>query len=446
MEIFLLGVSHKTAPVELREQLALPPSHIPRALHILKNACGLKEAAILSTCNRAEIYAVGNAQSAARLERFLGRYHTLPSRTASEHPPVPITAALYRSQDAASVRHLFNVASGVDSMVVGESEIQGQVKSALETAHEHDSIGVVLDELFRRALACGKRARHETAIGRGAQSVGAAAVELARQIFGPLAGHKVLLLGAGEMSAATARCLVSSGASSVFVANRTLAKGQELAAQLRSQKADADAVHWNELEEHLKSADIVIASTGAPHQILHLEQVQTAMKNRRHRPLFMIDIAVPRDIDPAAHQLEDVFLFDIDDLRGVVEENRRGRADEIVSVEQIIENEMESWQRWMNAHQARPVMTALAHHASQIRDVEVQSAMRGARNKLADLDEESLQAVDELLAGLGRSIAGKIIHPPLRHLREAGEVGSDDVEALRRAFNLNTGNSKKSLP
>ena len=441
MEIFLLGVSHKTAPVELREQLALPPSHIPRALHILKNACGLQEAAILSTCNRAEIYAVGNAQSAARLERFLGRYHTLPSRADSQHPPVPITAALYRSQDAASVRHLFNVASGVDSMVVGESEIQGQVKKALETAHEHDSIGIVLDELFRRAIACGKRARHETAIGRGAQSVGAAAVELARQIFGPLAGHKVLLLGAGEMSAATARCLVSSGASSVIVANRTLAKGQELAAELRSQKADATAVHWDELAAQLQKTDIVIASTGAPHQIIHLDQVKAAMKGRRHRPLFMIDIAVPRDIDPAAHQLEDVFLFDIDDLRGVVESNRNGRADEIASVEQIIEDEMESWQRWMNAHQARPVMTALAHHAAELRDAEVENAMRAARNKLANLDEESLQAVDELLAGLGRSIAGKMIHPPLRHLREAGEIGSDDVEALRRAFNLETNNS-----
>jgi len=446
MEIFLLGVSHKTAPVELREQLALPPSHIPRALHILKNACGLKEAAILSTCNRAEIYAVGNAQSAARLERFLGRYHTLPSRANSQHLPVPITAALYRSQNEASVRHLFNVASGVDSMVVGESEIQGQVKTALETAHKHDSIGVVLDELFRRAIACGKRARHETAIGRGAQSVGAAAVELARQIFGPLAGHKVLLLGAGEMSAATARCLVSSGASSVFVANRTLAKGQELAAQLRSQKANADAVHWNELEEHLKSADIVIASTGAPHQVLSVAQVKNAMKGRRHRPLFMIDIAVPRDIDPAAHQLEDVFLFDIDDLRGVVEGNRSGRVDEIAGVEQIIESEMESWQRWINAHQARPVMTALAHHAAQLRDAEVQNAMRGARKKLANLDEESLQAVDELLAGLGRSLSGKLIHPPLRHLREAGEIGSDDVEVLRRAFNLETNNSNNSLP
>lgn len=439
MEIFLLGVSHKTAPVELREQLALPPSHIPRALHILKNACGLKEAAILSTCNRAEIYAVGNAQSAARLERFLGRYHTLPSRANA--PKVPITAALYRSQDAASVRHLFNVASGVDSMVVGESEIQGQVKKALETAHEHDSIGVVLDELFRRAIACGKRARHETAIGRGAQSVGAAAVELARQIFGPLAGHKVLLLGAGEMSAATARCLVSSGASSVIVANRTLAKGQELAAELRSQKADATAVHWDELADQLQKTDIVIASTGAPHQIIHLDQVKAAMKGRRHRPLFMIDIAVPRDIDPAAHQLEDVFLFDIDDLRGVVEENRTGRAGEIASVEQIIEDEMESWQRWMNAHQARPVMSALAHHAAQLRDTEVENARRAARNKLANLDEESLLAVEELLASLGHSLSGKLIHPPLRHLREAGETGSDDVEALRRAFNLETNNS-----
>jgi glutamyl-tRNA reductase len=443
MEIFLLGVSHKTAPVELREQLALPPSHIPRALHILKNACGLKEAAILSTCNRAEIYAVGNAQSAARLERFLGRYHTLPSRAASQHLPVPITAALYRAEDVAAVRHLFNVASGVDSMVVGESEIQGQVKTALETAHKHDSIGIVLDELFRRAIACGKRARHETAIGRGAQSVGAAAVELARQIFGPLTGHKVLLLGAGEMSAATARCLVSSGASSVIVANRTLVKGQELAAELRSQKADASAVHWDELAAQLQKTDIVIASTGAPHQVISVEQVQAAMKGRRHRPLFMIDIAVPRDIDPAAHQLEDVFLFDIDDLRGVVEENRHGRAGEIAGVEQIIEDEMESWQKWMNAHQARPVMTALAHHAAQLRDAEVENSMRVARKKLANLDEESLQAVDELLAGLGRSIAGKMIHPPLRHLREAGEIGSDDVEALRRAFNLET---KSSLP
>jgi len=440
MDIFLLGISHKTAPVELREQLALPPSHIPRALHILKSACGLSEAVILSTCNRAEIYAVGNGQSSARLERFLGRYHTLPSRKQNIHPPVPITAALYRSQGEASAHHLFNVASGVDSMVVGESEIQGQVKTALDTAHKHESIGPVLDELFRRAIACGKRARTETAIGRGAQSVGAAAVELARQIFGPLHGHKVLLLGAGEMSAATARCLVSSGASSVIVANRTLAKGQELAADLRSQNADASAVHWKELAAQLEKTDIVIASTGAPHQVITAEQVKIAMKGRRHRPLFMIDIAVPRDIDPAAHQLEDVFLFDIDDLRNVVETNRRGRAGEIASVEEIIASEMDAWERWLRAHQVRPVMSALAHQAAALRDTEVANATRNARQKLGDLDEASLQTVEEILAGLGRSITGKLIHPPLRHLREAGETGSSDVDALRRAFDLETQN------
>lgn len=428
MHIFLLGLSHKTAPVEIRERLSIAPSHLPRALQYVRESCKAQEVAILSTCNRTEIYVAGNADVARRLERFLQKYHA--AHVGGEFNRQQWNNCLYRAQDEGVARHLFRVASGIESLVLGESEILGQVKNTLETAQQHNAVGVALDELFRRAISCGKRARTETEIGRGAQSVGTAAVELSRQIFGVLKGHTVLILGAGKISSLTAKALVASGAHEVIVANRTHERARELASTLREAGADAQATHWDELPQRLIKADIVIASTHAPHVVLHAQQVEAAMRARRHRPLFLIDLAVPRDIDPKAHHLDDVFLYDIDDLKNVVDTNRSQRESEISFVQNIIENEVADWQKWQRSLDARPVMAALARHGEEIRQRELEIALA----KLSHLTE----ADKEIVSRLAQSLTGKLLHTPLRHLRTAGENGSDDVEAIRRAFELDT--------
>lgn len=424
MQLFLLGLNHKTAPVEVREQLALPPAHLPLVLKALREQAGAREAAVLSTCNRAEVYTVIEASAAPRLEEFLCNWGHVSSAQLGRH--------LYRKGGGESVRHLFRVASGIDSLVLGESQILGQVKTAFEAARENGALGSTLDELFRRAITCGKRARAETDISRGALSIGSAAVELARQIFGSLQDRTILILGAGKMSELTAQYLVASGARRIFVANRTFERAEELARQFGENAQDgvlAKAATWDDFPTLLAQADIVIASTRAPGYILTAEQVAKAMKGRRGpRPLLLIDIAVPRDIDPQAHQLDDVFLYDIDDLQGVVANNRAQRSGEMARVESIIEDEVSSWERWYRARDAKPVMAALARHAEEVRNRETEAVLA----QLSHLSERD----QEIVKALGRAISGKLIHAPLRHLREAGSQGSPDVEALRRAFNL----------
>jgi glutamyl-tRNA reductase len=259
-------------------------------------------------------------------------------------------------------------------------------------------------------------------------NVGSAAVELARQIFGPLRGHTILILGAGKMSTLTARSLVASGAHEVIVANRTHERARELASTLCEAGADAEAVHWEELPQRLIEADIVLASTHAPHTVLSAAQVDTAMRARRHRPLFLIDIAVPRDIEASAHQLDDVFLYDIDDLKNVVQSNHAARQSEVARVHSIIGDEVLGWQKWQQSLSAKPVIAALAQRADSIRESEVEVALA----KLSHLSIEE----QEVVRRLANSITTKMLHAPLRHLRQSGENGSNDAEAIRRAFGL----------
>jgi glutamyl-tRNA reductase len=430
MQLLLLGLNHNTAPVEVREQLALSPSRLPLALRGLREHCGAREAAILSTCNRAEIYALAAPEAGPRIEQFLSEFHHVPARGLHSH--------LYQRNGNDGARHLFRVASGVDSLVLGESQILGQVKTAFEAARENGTVSGVLDELFRRAISCGKRVREETEIGRGALSVGSAAVELARQVLGPLAGRTVLILGAGKMSALTAQHLVASGARRVIVSNRTRERAEEIAAQFSDAASDLSThvADWSEFEKHLIDADIVIASTRAPHYVLSAEQVATAMKARRQRPLFLVDIAVPRDIDPQSHQLDNVYLYDIDDLQSVVQGNRSQRQSEIVRVEKIIEGEVTSWEQWYRARDAHPVMAGLARRAGEIRDREVENALAQLPN-LSDKEQEIVRV-------LAKQVASKILHSPLRHLREAGAQGSPDVDAIRRAFRLDNEEAAES--
>jgi glutamyl-tRNA reductase len=436
MQVFVLGLNHKSAPVEVRERLALSPSRLAQALRTLRGLPGISEAAILSTCNRAEFYVAGDEAAVAQLEAFL----------CEQAQGASIQPHLYRFEGGESARHLFRVASGLDSLVLGESEILGQVKSALAQSREAGTCGPVLDEALRRAIACGKRARTETGIGRGALNVGSAAVELARQIFGPLQGHTVLILGAGKMSALTAQHLVSSGARRILVANRTYARAQELARTFSDEatrgeaaprprqvlagipNADARAVSWEEFPARLVEADIVISSTRAPHLILTPEHIAPAMRARLGRPLFLIDIAVPRDIDPRVNALEDVYLYDIDDLSAVVESNRAGRAVEAARAESIVDEEAASWQKWLRGRGSSPVASALAQHAQQVRDREVEAALAN----LGHLSERDKATV----AALGRALSSKLLHAPLRHLREGALEHPDDAQAIARAFKL----------
>ena len=419
--LHLLGLNHKTAPVEVRERFALSaPRQIGHALSYVRGVAGIGEAAILSTCNRVEIYAWGDAAAGAKLRASMHDYHEFGGSAGDE--------IFYSHTEDEAASHLFRVASGLDSLVLGEAEILGQVKIALENARLNGTSGPALDELFRRAIGCGKRARSETAISRGGLSVGAAAVELARQIFGDLRGRTVLILGAGKMSARVAQCLVSSGAQSVIVANRTFERAQELAGQFSAVNAPSHAVKWDEFPAQLAGADIVIASTRAPHYVVTREQI-AAVARKRRRSLLLIDIAVPRDIDPKCNELDDVFCFDIDDLQDVVENNRGGRNAEVAAVESIIAQEIAAWNGWTRAHDARPVMAGLARRAALVRESELETTLA----KLGHLSDKDRAAVE----AMAKAISQKIVHAPLSHLRNGGEA---DAAAIARAFGLDTSN------
>lgn len=415
--LHLLGLNHKTAPVEVRERFALSaPRQIGHALSYVRGVAGISEAAIISTCNRVEIYAWGDARAGANLRASMHDYHEFGGGAGDD--------IFYERAGDEAAHHLFRVASGLDSLVLGEAEILGQVKIAHENARLNGSGGPALDELFRRAIGCGKRARSETGISRGGLSVGAAAVELARQIFGDLRGRTVLILGAGKMSARVAQCLVSSGAHRVLVANRTFERAQELARQFSDANAPSEAINWDGFPEKLAEADIVIASTRAPHYVVTREQIAVVARKRR-RSLLLIDIAVPRDIDPKCNELDDVFCFDIDDLQDVVENNRGGRADEVAAVEAIINQEVGAWNGWTRAHDARPIMAALARRAAQVRQSELETTL-AKLSHLSDKDRATVEA-------LARAVSQKIVHAPLTHLRNGGEA---DAAAIARAFDL----------
>ena len=420
MYLVAVGLSHQTAPVELRERFAFTPGKLGPALVELRERPGVGEGVILSTCNRTELYAISECERGRPLVSFLASTGGMSFPDLERH--------LYHHREAAAVEQLFRVAAGIDSMVVGEYQVLGQVKEALEAAREHESAGPLLGTLFETALSVGKRARTETAIGRGAFSVGGCAVELARQIFGTLGGKHILVIGAGKMSEATARNLISAGASTVFVANRTFQRAQELAAEFSGK-----AVHLEALPEALKEADIVISSTAAPHPILTEQQVGAAMRARRNAPLFLIDIAVPRDIDPAAAQLDNVYLYDIDDLSSVVAEDASARRREVARVEAIISQETGRFMHWYRSLAAAPAVTALRDKFEQVRRQELERLQR----KLAHLSEADRAAIEQMTA----SLINTLLHDPAVRLKDgvANGRGVEEIEALRRLFALEEG-------
>ncbi len=425
MEITVVGLNHKTAPVEVREKLSFTARDYAEALAELAAIPGFSEGLILSTCNRTEIYSA--AQDAAAAHRFvvdyLSEFHQVPREDFVEH--------LYHYRGSEAVRHLFLVACGLDAMILGETQILGQVKEAYLTAAQHHTVGKLLHNLFGRALRVGKRAHTETVISQNAVSVSYAAVELAKKVFQDLKGRKVLVIGAGKMSELTVRHLVDSGVDQVIVANRTYERAEKLAALFHGK-----AVEFERIEDWLKRVDVVISSTGAPHLILKKDVLAGVMRARRGRPIFLFDIAVPRDIDPRCQQIGGVFLYDIDDLETVVKANLKERQREAVKIERMIQEEVADFERWLNTLEVIPVIRSLREKAEEIRCLELERALR----KLPELDARQRKVVE----AMGKRIVNKILNDPTVKIKEYahGADGGVYLKALRKLFNLETKSSQ----
>jgi glutamyl-tRNA reductase len=409
VKLALVGTSHKLAPVEVRERVALDGPAASAVAHEL-GAAGF-EAVCLSTCNRTELYVVAPERDDAR-EAASAALARLADGDLGSH--------LYRLTDEAAALHLFRVAAGLDSMVPGEGEILGQVRAA----YEGGACGPVLDKLFRGALHAGRKARTETAIGESPASVSAAAAALAQQVFGELGGRRVLIVGAGEVGELAARNLVSRGAEIAFVANRTPERAAVLAARLGSEPLALDR-----LGDELAGADVVVSSTGAPGFVITREQVEAGIGRRRGAPLFLIDLAVPRDVEPSVAGLEGCFLYDIDDLEAVVAESLAGRRREAERAETIVAAEAASFRDWLASLDVVPAITSLREHAEAIRTAELAKA----EGRLGGLSESERRTVESLTS----QIVNKLLHAPIVRSKEAAaREGVGYADALRHLFGL----------
>jgi glutamyl-tRNA reductase len=420
MAIVLVGLNHKTAPVEVRERLAFTDEACGDSLRALVDGEVVREGLIVSTCNRVEVLASAaghhGADAAERLSRFLGNVRSIPFEAFSGH--------LYTHADDAAVRHVFRVASSLDSLVVGEPQVLGQVRHAYSLAVEAGTAGKVLHKLIHQALHVAKRVRNETGIAASAVSISYTAVELGRKIFGSLKGATVLLVGAGEMAELAAQHLASAGATRVLVANRTYETAQQLAV-----KFGGEAVEFDTLEEHLASADIVICSTGAQSYVITREMAERARQSRRNRPAFFIDISVPRNIDPAVAKLGNLFVFDIDDLEAVVASNIREREREAERAELIVESEVMQFQQALRNLDIGPTVGALKEKLRGIAREEFQRQ----RGRLGELTPEQEQAIEAMLM----SAVNKISHPVIHRMRRSYDSGEDaEVKAWRDSFGL----------
>jgi glutamyl-tRNA reductase len=397
VSILVVGTNHKFAPVEVREKVAFAEEKLPEAYNYFR-AQGIDEIVLLSTCNRTEVYTAAQEKLPERkVLRLWLSFFGLPEDE--------LEGRFYAYRDREAAQHLFRVACGLDSMMLGETQILGQVKDAYEQAQRADAAGTYLGELFRRAIKVGKRARSETAISKGAMSVGGAAVELAKHIFANLQTCTVLLIGAGKMGTDTAKSLVQAGAKQLLVCNRTLSRAQELASKLNGQ-----VVPFEELQENLPKADIVIASTGAQQYILTKQMVSEAVKQRRYRPFFLIDISVPRNIDPKVGELDNVFLFDIDDLEQVVREFLEERRKEVPKVEALIEHELQNLTVWLGERKAKPIIVQLLQKAQK----QTEQALNELFDELPELSEEQRRAI----AAKMKALTMRLLSHPLNQIKQ----------------------------
>jgi glutamyl-tRNA reductase len=416
MTFQLIGVNHKTAPVEVRERLAVPESRLPEALKRFTRHPGVEEGLILSTCNRVELLA-RTQKLGADLRGFLGEYFQMERAAFEPH--------LYEFQEKDAVRHLFRVTSSLDSMVIGEAQILGQVKEAYATARAVGAVQTQLDQLLTRAFAVAKRVRTETAVGSSAVSVASVAVELAKKIFGSLQGKQVYLVGAGKMSELAARHLLAHGAGSIFVANRTYDRAIRLAQEFNGQ-----AIEFRQLYETCDRADIVITSTGAPHAIFRREHGEMFLSRRKNRPMFFIDIAVPRDVDPEMNKLDGIFVYDIDDLQQGVATHVADRSKEAERADEIIASEVEKFHARLQTLDVVPTIVSLQDHLETIRQAEIDRV----RGRLGQLSPEQELAIEKLTHG----IVNKIMHTPISTLKTAARESEATtvIDLVRRLFNL----------
>jgi glutamyl-tRNA reductase len=419
MQLALVGLSHKTAPVEIRERLAFSTDGVRNALTALTGRQEVNEAIILSTCNRVEV--VANSPDDDLIREFLCDFHRIPHDSVSKH--------LYSFRNVDVIRHVFRVTSSLDSMVVGEPQILGQVKEAFRIATDAGTVGLHLTALMNRAFAVAKKVRTETGISQSAVSVSYAAVELARKIFGDLAGKTVMIIGASKMGELAAKHLKRAGASSVLVTNRTFERAVEMAKIF-----EGAAVPFEHFADHMVGADIVITSTGAPHFIIGRNLAEQVIHRRKNKPMFFIDIAVPRDIDPAVNEIDNAFLYDIDDLQQVIDANLKERLKEAMRAEEIIDHEVEAFCQRLQAREVAPTIVELREGLEKLRRDEIERN----RRHLKDLSPEQQAAVDQIT----RSIVNKILHPPIEHLKQmANDPEAPDVAHLiRKIFNIKQNN------
>jgi len=422
--LVLVGVNHTTAPLEVRERLAIAATRLPDAIRSLAHQPGIREALILSTCNRVEFITIQDhtqdrihESATPTLLRFLHEYFAIPEATVEPH--------LYEFREREAVRHLFRVASSLDSMVVGEPQILGQVKESYSVAREVGAVSTTLEPLLQRAFSVAKRVRSETQIGSSSVSIASVAVDLARKIFGSLQGKTVLLVGAGKMSELAARHLIQQGATSILVANRTQEKAALIAGQIADQISvqiasdpaaigcTTEVIPFDQLQAQAGRADIVITSTGAEGHIFTRAHGQQFLSQRRNRPMFFIDIAVPRDVDPKMNQVEGCFVYDIDDLQQVAAAHLADRSRESAAAEDIVASEVEKYHQHLQLLEAVPAIVALQQSAEAMRQAEL---ARSAK-RLAGLTAEQQAAVDALT----RSLTAKLLHPQIVDLRKKSE-------------------------
>jgi glutamyl-tRNA reductase len=419
MHLLLVGISHHTAPVDVRERVDFAARGVPEALRALAGRGSTREAAIVSTCNRAELYAACDDPDATRadLEQFITEFNGVA--------PADIRPHIYDVADIEAARHLFRVAAGLDSLVVGEPQILGQVKDAHAAAADAHTVGPLLNRLFHASFVVGKRVRAETGLGAGAVSISYAAVALARKIFGDLEGRSVLVIGAGEMGKLTALHMKSQGIQHVTIVSRTMAHAARTAEAI-----GASAAPWDEMDGILGASDIVITATGAGSPILTKAHVEAVMRPRRNRPLFIIDIALPRDIEAAAGEIEQVFLYNLDDLQATIRENLARRASEVSRAESIVGEEVEKFAGWLRSRGAIPTVVALRQRFEAIRRAELDRL----NFKLSTLSPDARARVDEIT----HLIVEKLLLTPTEQLKavtDADTVGAY-AEALTRLFGL----------
>lgn len=411
MKLFTLGVNHETAPVDIREKVSFSAEQIPYALAELKACNILQEATILSTCNRTEIYGVLNQADINAVRQWLHKYFQLESDILNNY--------LYEYHNLDATKHMMKVSSGLNSLVLGEPQILGQMKDAYNLGHKAETIHHTLEHLFQQIFKTAKQVRTDTAIGASPVSVAFSAVALSKQFYGDLSRRTALLLGAGETIELVARHLKESGVGKLIIANRTLSRAHHLTELLGGY-----AIELHEIPDHLHEADIVIGSTGSPLPVLTKTQVGQALKKRRNRPIFMVDIAVPRDIEAAAGDFSDAYLYTVDDLQEIIEENKRSRLDAAQAAEEIIEVQAEAFMtQYLSIQKVNPLIQQYRTNAYQMRDV----ALKDALHHLHNGDSAEL-----VLTKLANQLTNKLLHTPTSQLHHAGVAGNETlIEAAK---------------